>query len=102
MLAKYFSIIRYYVLSVSSQRKFNFYHQDTLLDAFRTNSPNVIGRNPSIVIPLLANQDLTPMLTDPCFQRNGLLRLQCNLNKAEQLACSQINKSIHIENKIDI
>ena len=33
----------------------------TLLDAFRTNSRNVIGRNLSMVIPLLANQDLTPM-----------------------------------------
>ena len=62
MLAKYFSIIRNYVLSVSSQRKYNFYHQNMLLDAFRTNSRNVIGRNPSMVIPLLDNQDLTPML----------------------------------------
>ena len=48
------------MLSVSSQRKYNFYLQNTLLDAFRTNSRN-IGRNPSMVIPLLANQDLTPM-----------------------------------------
>ena len=56
MLAKYFSIIRNYVLSVSSRRKYNFYHQNSLLDAFRTNSPNIIGRNPSMVIPLLANQ----------------------------------------------
>ena len=62
MPAKYFSIIRNYVLSVSSQRKYNFYHQNPLLDAFRTNSRNIIGRNPSMVIPLLANQDLTPML----------------------------------------
>ena len=62
MLAKYFSIIRNYVLSVSSQRKYNFYDQNTFLDAFRMNSSNIIGRNPSIVIPLLANQDLTPML----------------------------------------
>ena len=62
MLAKYFSIIRNYVLSVSSQRKYNFYHQNTLLDAFRTNSRNIIGRNSSMVIPLLANQDLMPML----------------------------------------
>ena len=62
MLAKHFSIIRSYVLSVSSQRKYNFYHQNTLLNAFRTNSRNVIGRNPSKVIPLLANQDLTLML----------------------------------------
>ena len=61
MLAKYFSIIRNYVLSVSSQRKYNFYHQNTLLDAFRTHSRNIIGRSPSMVIPLLANQDLTPM-----------------------------------------
>ena len=62
MLAKYFLIIRNYVLSVSSQRKYNFYHQNALLDAFRTTSRNIIGRNPSMVIPLLANQDLTPML----------------------------------------
>ena len=55
MLAKY-------VLSVSSQRKYNFYHQNTFLDAFQTNSRNIIGRNASMVIPLLANQDLTPML----------------------------------------
>ena len=65
MLAKCFSIIRNYVLSVSSRRKYNFYHQNTLLDAFRTNSRNIIGRNPSMVIPLLATQDLTPMLTMP-------------------------------------
>ena len=62
MLAKHFSIIRNYMLSVSSQRKYNFYHQNTLLNAFRTNSRNIIGRNPSMVIPLLPNQDLTPML----------------------------------------
>ena len=62
MLAKYFSIIRNYVLSVSSQRKYNFYHQSTLLDAFRTNSRNIIGRNPSMVVPLLTNRALTPIL----------------------------------------
>ena len=62
MLAKYFSVIRNYTLSVVLQRKYTFYHQNTLLDAFRTNSRNIIGRNPSMVIPLLANQDLTPML----------------------------------------
>ena len=66
MLAKYFSIIRNYVLSVSLQGKCNFYHQNTLLDAFRTNSRNIIGRNPSMVIPLVANQDLTTMLADTC------------------------------------
>ena len=57
MVAKYFSIIRNYLLSPFSQRK----HTRTK-DAFRTNSRNIIGRNPSMVIPLLANQDLTPML----------------------------------------
>ena len=62
MLAKHFSITRNYVLSVSSQRKYNFYHEKTLFDAFRTDSRNIIGRNPSMAIPLLANQDLTPML----------------------------------------
>ena len=68
MLAKYFSIIRNNVLSGSSQRKYNFYHQSTLLDAFRTNSRNIIGSNPSMVIPLLANQDLTPMLMGSAHQ----------------------------------
>ena len=63
MFAKYFSIIRNYVLSVSSQRKYNFSHQNSLLDAFRTNSRNIIGGHPSMVIPLLANQDLTPILS---------------------------------------
>ena len=70
MLAKYFSIIRNYVLSVSSQRRYNFYHQSMLLDAFRMNSRNAIARNPSMVIPLLANQDLTPMLARPLFVRD--------------------------------
>ena len=71
MSAKYFLIIRNYVLSVSSQRKHHFYHQNTLLDAFRTNSRNIIGRSPSMVIPLLVNQYLTPMLhlTNFCYQR---------------------------------
>ena len=71
MLAKYFSIIRNYVLLVSSQRKYNFYHQNTLLGAFRTNSRNIIGMNPSMVIPLLANQDLTPMLFVPQWWTEG-------------------------------
>ena len=71
MPAKYFSIIRNYVLSVSSRRKYNFYHQNALLDAFRTNSRKVIGRNLSMVIPLLANQDLMPMLV--YMQREILL-----------------------------
>ena len=64
MPVKYFSIIRNYVLSVSSQGKSNFDHQNTLLGAFRTNSRNIISRNTSMVIPLLANQDLTPMLCE--------------------------------------
>ena len=74
MLAKYFSIIRHYVLSVSSQRKYNFYHQNKLLAAFLMNSRNIIGRNPSIEISLLANQDLTPMLICTFFIRNLMIR----------------------------
>ena len=62
MLAKYFLVIRNFVLSVSSQRKCSFYHQNMSLGVFRTNSRNSICRNSSKVIPLLANQDLTPML----------------------------------------
>ena len=65
MLAKYFSIIRNYVLSVSLQITYNFYNQNKFLDALRTNSRNIIGRNPSMVIPLLANRDLTPMFPNP-------------------------------------
>ena len=75
MLEKYFSIIPNYVLSVSSQRKYNFYHQNTLLDAFRTNSRDIIGKNPSMVIPLLANQDLTPMLRFLTFLEVPLKRI---------------------------
>ena len=74
MSAKYFSIIQNYVLSVSLQRKYNFYHQNTLLNAFRTNSRNVIGRNLSMVIPLLANQDLKLMV--PNIQYNSLGRME--------------------------
>ena len=76
MLAKYFSINRNYVLSVSSQRKYKFYHHNTLLDAFRTNSRNIIGRNPSMVIPLLANQNLTPMLHGSEYLIQMLKRMQ--------------------------
>ena len=75
ILAKHFPIIRTSVLSVSLKRKYNFYHQNTLLDAFRTNSRNIIGRNPSMVIPLLANQDLTPMLLVPTSIRRQFTNL---------------------------
>ena len=61
------------MLSVSLQRKYNFYHQNTLLDAFRTNSRNIIGRKPPMVIPLLANQDLMPMLAPGHFSTLSLL-----------------------------
>ena len=67
MLAKYFSIIQNYLLPVFSLKKVHFYHQLPLLDVFRTNSRNSIGRSPSMVIPLLANQDLTPMLFRVCI-----------------------------------
>ena len=77
MPAKYFSIIRNYVLSVSSQRKYTFYHKNTFLDAFRTNSRNIIGRNPSMVIPLLANQDLTPMLASKELLPEAFQRRKC-------------------------
>jgi len=35
----------------------------------RTNSRKIIGRNPSMVIPLLANQELTPMLVEWYFTK---------------------------------
>ena len=52
------------------------------LDVFRTNSRNIIGRNPSMVIPLLANQDLTPMLIPPIFSFSAHLQ---NITCARQL-----------------
>ena len=69
MLTKYFSIVRNYVLSVFLHRKHTFYHQNMLFDAFRTNPHNIIGRNLSTVIPLLANQDLTLMLIRSGFSQ---------------------------------
>ena len=64
MLTKYFSIIRNYVSSVfrKESTQVHLLLPNTLIDAFRTNSRNIIGRNPSMVMPLLANQDLTAML----------------------------------------
>ena len=64
--SKYACKIFFHYLNLSAissfAKKYNFNHQNALLDAFRTNSRNIIGRNPSMAIPLLANQDLTPML----------------------------------------
>ena len=68
------------MLSVSLQRKYNFYHQNTLLDAFRMNSRDIIGRNPSMVIPLLANQDLTPMLVSLSYGTDQLGQWLSNEN----------------------
>ena len=64
MLAKYFSIIRNYVLSDSFAKKAHLLPPNTFLDTFRTNSRNINGRNPSMMMPLLTNQDLMPMLIE--------------------------------------
>ena len=102
MLANYFLIIRNYVLSVSSQRKYNFYHRKTLLDAFRMNIRNVIGRNPSMVIPLLGNQDVTPMLVRVIIEEEmflesmkGEVAIKFSRMETEQPALSYpVNQSI--------
>ena len=94
MFAKYFSIIRNYVLSASSQRECNFYHQNTRLDAFRTNSRNIIGKNPSMVIPLLANQDLTPM-----FATSAINFLDCCFTDAAELRSTR-RTSLPIQDKL--
>ena len=83
MFVNFFSIIRNYALSVPSQRQYNFYHQNTLLDAFRGNSRNIIGRNSSMVIPLLANQDLTPMLSWKRFETSSHNLLSAFQNSAK-------------------
>ena len=58
MLATYISIIRNHVLSVFVKKV------DCLppKHSSRLSSLNMIGWNPLMVIPLLANHDLTPML----------------------------------------
>ena len=70
-------------------KKYNFYHQDTFLDAFPTNSRNIIGRNPSMVIPLLANQDLTPMLGGGHFEGRAFVKYTL-YKKIYQLKLSKI------------
>ena len=77
MLAKCFSIIRNYVSSVFPQRKYTFCHQNMLLNAYRTNSRNIIGKNPSMVIPLLAKQDLTPLLYPIINKKEVLSSTRC-------------------------
>ena len=59
MLAKYFSIIRNYLLAVFLQRRCTILPPE---HASRTNLLNIIGRNPLMMIRFIANQDLTPML----------------------------------------
>jgi len=63
LLAGCFSGIRGYVLSVFSRGECAFCHQSALFDAFRGNSRSIFGGSPSAVIPLLASQDLMPMLS---------------------------------------
>ena len=80
MPAKYFSVFRNCVISFFAKKV------NTLLDAFRTNSRNIIGRNPSMVTPLLANQDLTPMLTEvtSCLNIEG-----CVFGMTQQMRLKQ-------------
>ena len=65
----FFNFLKLCVISFFA-KKVQFLPPNTLLDAFRMYSRNAIGRNPSMVIPVLANQDLTPMLVtsilNPC------------------------------------
>ena len=63
MLEIFFNYLKLFVISFFT-KKYKFYRQNLLLDTFQMNSCSIIGRNPSMVIPLLANQDLTPMLAD--------------------------------------
>ena len=96
MLAKFSSIIRNYVLSVSSQRQCNFYHQNTLLNAFRTKPRNIISGNPSMVIPLLANQDLTPMLATSQCKKLKIVKLYVFLFLNKELGSAPSTKSFLI------
>ena len=56
-------------LSVSFAKRV---HYSPPKHASRTNSSNIIGRNPSMVIPLLANQGLTSM---PVADRGSWLNM---------------------------
>ena len=71
MLAKYFLIIRNYVLSVFFAKKVHYLPPK---QAFRTNSHHMIGRNHSTVILLLANQDLTSMVLLAICSKTDLVR----------------------------
>ena len=80
MLAKYF--FNYSKLCVISffAKKVNYLPPK---HASRTNSRNITGRNPSMVIPLFANKDLTPVLwnfTIMRFWQNGRLILHHGLS----------------------
>ena len=102
MAVKYCSIIRNYVFSVSSQRNYNFYHQSTLLTAFPNNYRSIVGRNPSMGIPLLANQDLTPMLSTIHFHLakdtpKVLFNLKCvNINASSIFGINKMKKKTKI------
>ena len=88
------------MLSVSSQRKYNFYHQNALLDAFRTNSRNIIGRNPSMVIPLLANQDLTPMLLRATANESCIIFGKSKITGETSVRLSAT--ALHVREAVDI
>ena len=83
------------MLSVSA-KKVHFYHQNTHLDTSQTNYRNIIGRNPSMVIPLLANQDLTPML--PGIVRESsitLMQVREKKTKTNYLVSIQFSLQYH-------
>ena len=76
-----------------------FTAKKTLLDAFRTNSRNIIGRNLLMVIPLLANQDLMPVLIQlrlDLFLCQSQLKVGVNLGSVFQFfkECFTIKKSM--------
>ena len=64
--------------------------------ASRTTSCNIIDRNPSMVIPLLANRDLTPMLFQIGFLRSPINALLIVL-VSTSLKCYMQNISIYFQ-----
>ena len=60
------------------------------------NSRNIIGRNPSMVIPLLANQDLTPMLVASLHkQLLSLFKITQDDQSTNTRVLSVYNKTCH-------
>jgi len=78
-----------------SQGGYSVCHQGALLDAFRMNSRSVVGRNPSVVIPLLANQDLI------CSTEVGYSRDRIDISGSARRVSEFVSEFVHFPEKFE-